>query len=117
MLEPISAWVPFTPGTPVRLTSQLANPAARLEAHAILIQQCPGNTKPIYVYNRPDGLVDGSLGSSVIIPAPTYNDSGDPIILPHAVFSIPGTGNAEDVSHYWADSEAAGYVAVSVLYL
>ncbi len=118
MLIPVSPWITLTPGTPVRATSLCSDPEAHLTGHALVFQQCPGNTGLLYVFNRSDGDKTGVLtGTSVIIPAPTYNNDGVAIILPHAVFSIPGTGDAEDASQYWVDGSESGKVAVSLLVL
>jgi hypothetical protein len=117
MLEAISPWVPLTPGTPIRATALCADPTESIEGHALVFQQCPGNTGVIFIFDRSDGDRTGAAtGTAVMIPAPTYNDDGEPIILPHATFSMPGTGNAEDASKYYMDGSKAGdKVAVSKL--
>ena len=120
MLQPVSPWIEITTaGAPVRATALRTNPAERLEAHAIVFQQCPGNTGALYVFNSSSGDQTGaSTGTAAIIPAPTYNDDGKPITLPHLVFSIPGTANAENVASYWVDAQVAGNkVSISILVL
>lgn len=119
MLEPVSPWVTVTPGTPVRATALRADPEERLTAHAIVFQQVPGNTGVLYVFNSATGDKTGvTSGTAAMIPAPSYNDAGQAVVLPHLVFSIPGTGDAEDVSQYWVDGAVEGdKVAVSLLIL
>jgi len=49
MIRPYAKIVVPTPGTPVRVTSIEANPAASQGCHGVLIQALKGNTGAVYV--------------------------------------------------------------------
>jgi hypothetical protein len=117
MLIPISPWLTINAGHPVRATSLLTDPTAAIVSHALVFQQCPGNTGVLYVFTVADGDKTGTLtGTSGMISAVSYNTDGVAIILPHLVFSIPGTGDCENAANYWVDGSHTGdKVAVSRL--
>lgn len=87
-------------GTPVRATTNLADPTARLAAQAITFQALPGNAGIVYV-----GLTGMVVSSGVQclgqIPKPENATSG-----PFATLTIQTTGapNGLDASMFYLDS-------------
>jgi hypothetical protein len=120
MWVPICPWITLTvPGSPIRATygrfDGLAE-GANFKCHALLIQQCPGNTGLIYIFDKATGATDGSVGTCGIIPAPSYNIAGTAIILPHAAVSIPSALDAINAAGYWVYGTHNGdKVAVSCI--
>ena len=117
MLIPVGPWLTINSGHPIRLTSLLSDPTARLTGHALVIQQCPGNTGILYLFSTSNGDISGVVtGTSGMISAPSYNTNGVAVTLPHLVFSVPGTGDSENAADYWIDGSHTGdKVAVSRL--
>lgn len=108
MLLPLGKLNP-TPGTPVRATANLPNPAAKYACHGILIQACKGNAGVAYVGDSTlvKGAQTGLLGELAI---PTANT------IPSWSAALTLAPNAIDASQVYVDVDTNGDgVIVSVL--
>lgn len=116
-------WVPVGPwltigASPVRATHLRSDGLAedfQLKAHAILFQACPANAGVLYIFDRPDGDVNGvTTGMCGMISCPTYNVGGVPITLPWCTVGIPSCPDAFNVPNFWVHGSHAGdHCAVS----
>lgn len=112
--NPLGPVVVTTAGTPVQLTTNEANPDARVAAMGVFVQQVAGNTGKLYVGRR--GMNKATLvGVMGVIPAPVYDAESAVVALPYLQFDAPVTSGAFDAALIYLDadvSEEAGLVTV-----
>lgn len=98
-------------GTPVRLTVNLAAPAAKISCHTIFIQQVQANTGKLYLMDRSSGVAATGVGVLVIIPAPTLV-AGVGTLLPWVAVTIPNVAAGLNAADYYLDADNNGMDAL-----
>ena len=105
----IGKFATVTPGTPIRLTSTQADPAAKFSCHGVLIQALKSNVGVIYIGKS--GLVRSTYANvGAVLGIPTTN------FLPSFTVALTLAPNSINLSDFYIDSDNAGDgVLVSVL--
>lgn len=104
-------YVTTTPGTPVRITANEADPTKMFLCHSILIQQVRTNLGFLIIGQEGVNETTGAALDAVL-PIPTNNS------LPNAAVGISDSGNPFNAAEYFVDFTNSGDKAlVSVLVL
>jgi len=91
-----------SPGTPVRGTNNLTDPAARRACHAYMFEALEGNTGPVYISLSATDDRTNLTQIVAILPTPSTN------ILPSFSAAITPQMNPLDVSKLYIDADNGG---------
>ena len=93
-----------TSGTPVRATTNAADPTVRVPAQSITVQPAPGNAGILYVGLKGMDITTG-VGVLRAIPKPASATTGP---FTEATISIPVAPAGLDASQIYLDSSSSG---------
>lgn len=109
MIEAVGKFTVAVPGTLVRATSQLTNPAASYPVHGVLFQVLPANVGRVYIGANNMSRVDRT-GLFGVLAAPSGS------LLPSFSVALTIAPNGIKLGDFYLDADTAGDgVIVTVL--